>query len=66
MQLLYSADNTNERFIGTQLSLNIEYNPNAFLNFTLEGAWFNAGSFLKEAGTGKDYFYTALTSRARF
>lgn len=66
MQLLYAAEGTTESFIGTQLSSSIDYTPNAFLDFTLEGAWFNAGSFLKEAGTGKDYFYAAFTARVRF
>lgn len=66
MQLLYSGLGTNESFIGTQLSANIEYAPNPFLSFTLESVWFNAGNFLKEAGAGKDYFYAAFTGRIRF
>lgn len=66
MQLLYSADGITESFIGTQLSSSIDYTANAFLDFTLEGAWFNAGSFLKEAGTGKDYYYTAITATLKF
>lgn len=66
MQLLYSAEGTTENFIGTQLSSSIEYTPNGYLSFTLEGAWFDSGAFLKEAGTGKDYFYGALTARLRF
>jgi hypothetical protein len=39
---------------------------NDFLSFTLETGWFNAGSFLKEVGTGKDYFYAALTAQFKF
>ncbi|MEL1244947.1 alginate export family protein [Flavobacterium sp. DGU11] len=66
MQLLYAGTGTAERFIGTQLSANIEYTPDPFLNFTLESAWFNAGSFLEKSGTGKDYFYAAVTGRIRF
>jgi hypothetical protein len=66
MQLLYSGKDTTERFIGSQLISNLDYNPNDFLGFTLETGWFNAGSFLKEVGTGKDYFYAALTAQFKF
>lgn len=66
MQLLYSGKNTTERFIGTQLISNLDYAMNNFLSFTLETGWFNAGSFLKEVGTGKDYFYAALTVQFKF
>jgi hypothetical protein len=66
MQLLYSGDNTTERFIGTQLIANFDYNVNSFLTLSVEGAWFNAGAFLKEAGSGKDYFYSALTAQFKF
>nr|WP_202390729.1 alginate export family protein [Flavobacterium sp. Sd200] len=66
MQLLYSGDHTQSSFIGTQLGSNLEYSPNNYLSFTLEGAWFNAGAFLKEAGSGKDYFYAAFTSQLQF
>ncbi|SEP08789.1 Alginate export [Flavobacterium sp. CF108] len=66
MQLLYSGDNTTERFIGTQLITNFDYNVNPFLTVSIEGAWFDAGAFLKEAGSGKDYFYTALTAQFKF
>lgn len=66
MQLLYSGENTTERFIGSQLISNLEYSANDFLSLTLETGWFNAGSFLKEVGTGKDYFYAALTAQFKF
>ena len=66
MQLLYSGENTTERFIGSQLISNLEYTANDFLSLTLETGWFNAGSFLKEVGTGKDYFYGALTAQFKF
>ena len=66
MQLLYSGENTTERFIGSQLISNLEYTANDFLSLTLETGWFNAGSFLKEVGTGKDYFYAALTAQFKF
>lgn len=66
MQLLYSGKNTTERFIGSQLISNLDYAANDFLAFTLETGWFNAGPFLKEVGTGKDYFYAALTTQFKF
>jgi hypothetical protein len=66
MQLLYSGKNTTERFIGSQLISNLDYTANDFLTLTLESGWFNAGPFLKEAGTGKDYFYAALTAQFKF
>lgn len=66
MQLLYSGQNTTESFIGSQLAATIDYSPSPFLSLTLEGAWFDSGTFLKEAGTGKDYFYSAFTARIRF
>ncbi|MCP2028646.1 hypothetical protein L1276_003816 [Flavobacterium sp. HSC-32F16] len=66
MQLLYSGENTNERFIGSQLISNLDYEANDYLAFTLETGWFNTGSFLKEVGSGKDYFYAALTAQFKF
>ena len=66
MQLLYSGKNTTERFIGSQLISNVNYDMNNHLGFTLETGWFNAGSFLKEVGSGKDYFYAALTAQFKF
>lgn len=66
MQLLYSGEGIQETFVGTQLGADFEYSLNSFLSFTLEGAWFNTGAFLKEAGTGKDYYYTALTTTLKF
>ncbi len=66
MQLLYSGKDTAERFIGSQLISNLNYDMNNHLGFTLETGWFNAGSFLKEVGSGKDYFYAALTAQFKF
>ena len=66
MQLLYSGDGTNSSFIGTQLAADFEYSLNTFVSFALEGAWFGSGSFLKEAGSGKDYLYGAFTTTIKF
>jgi hypothetical protein len=66
MQLLYSGKDTTERFIGSQLISNVNYDLNNHLGFTLETGWFNTGSFLKEVGSGKDYFYAALTAQFKF
>lgn len=66
MQLLYSGNGIAETFIGTQLIADTEYALNPYLSFTLEGGWFDAGSFLKEAGSGKDYYYGAITATLKF
>lgn len=66
MQLLYSGKDSKESFIGTQLAADFEYTANRFLSFTLEGAWFDTGAFLKKAGSGKDYLYAALTAQFKF
>lgn len=66
MQLLYSGKDTNERFIGSQLLSNLNYELNNHFEIKLETGWFNAGSFLKEVGSGKDYFYAALTAQFKF
>ncbi|MHA3789429.1 alginate export family protein [Flavobacterium hauense] len=66
MQLLYSGEGIAETFVGTQLVGDFEYAFNPFFSLTVEGAWFNAGAFLKEAGTGKDYYYAAFTATFRF
>ncbi|QEE50820.1 hypothetical protein FUA48_14905 [Flavobacterium alkalisoli] len=66
VQLLYDGQGLSEKFIGTQLAADINFDVNAFLSLTVEGAWFNSGPFIKEAGTGKDYYYGAFTAQLRF
>ena len=66
MQLLYSGKDSKKSFIGTQLAADFEYTANRFLSFTLEGAWFDTGAFLKEVGLGKDYLYAAFTTQFKF
>lgn len=66
VQLLYESQGLSEKFIGTQLAADINYDVNGFLSLTAEAAWFNAGPFIKEAGTGKDYYYGALTAQFKF
>lgn len=66
VQLLYDGQGLNEKFIGTQLAADISFDVNAFLSLTAEGAWFNSGPFIKEAGTGKDYYYGAFTAQFKF
>ena len=66
IQLLYSGEGIYEKYIGSQLGADIDYNIEPHISMTIEGAWFNAGSFLKAAGQGKDYFYYAFTSAIKF
>lgn len=65
MQLIYNSDST-EKFIGTQPSSSFSYEVNPFLSFTAEVSWFEAGPYVKDAGTGKDVFFTAFTAQLKF
>jgi hypothetical protein len=66
MSLIYSGKNTNDQFIGTQLSAEFNYQLNPFLFFRLEGTWFETGPYLKEVSTGKDILFTAVTTQFKF
>jgi hypothetical protein len=64
--LIYSGKNNSHKPIGKQLTTDLVYIPNNFLYFRGEFTWFNAGSFLKTAGTGKDILFTGITAQLRF
>lgn len=66
MSLIYSGKNSNEQFIGKQLSTNLNYQLNPFVFFKIEGTWFKSGAYLKEVSTGKDIFFTAFTTQLKF
>jgi len=66
MMLIYSGTESKEKFIGKQLALNLSYQPNPYLNLKVEGTWFDAGNYLKDAGTGKDVFFIAATTQLKF
>ena len=64
--LIYSGRNVTSKFIGDQPAFNLTYIPNNFLTFTAEFTWFDAGSYLKEAGAGKDILFTGITTQLKF
>ncbi|MEO7140885.1 MAG: alginate export family protein [Ferruginibacter sp.] len=64
--LIYSGKNTNAQRIGKQLSTDFTYTPNDYLYFRTEFTWFDAGKYLKEAGSGKDIWWMGLTAQLRF
>ncbi|QNA45901.1 alginate export family protein [Lacibacter sediminis] len=66
VSLTYSGKNIPDKLIGQQYSTDIVYTANNFLYFRVEFTWFNAGSFLKAAGTGKDIIFTAFTTQLKF
>jgi hypothetical protein len=64
--LIYSGENTTARFIGDQLGINGEYSFNRHLTVVPEFTWFRAGDFLKQAGPGKDVYFTAVTIQFKY
>jgi len=66
VSLIYSGKNNPHKFIGKQLSADLVYTPNAYLYFRAEFTWFDAGDYLKAAGTGKDILFTGITTQLKF
>jgi len=64
--LTYSGRNITSSYIGDQSAVNLTYSPNNFLSFTMEFTWFDAGSYLKAAGEGKDILFTGITTQLKF
>lgn len=65
VQILYTAQ-SDEKKIGNQLGINLEYNPNGHLSIVPEFTWFQAQDYLKEVGAGEDVFFGALTVQYRY
>lgn len=63
VSLTYSGKNISDKFIGQQYSTDIVYSVNNFLYFRGEFTWFNAGAFIRAAGTGKDILFAAFTTQ---
>jgi hypothetical protein len=66
MSLIYSGKKTTEKDIGKQLAGSLVYTPNNFIYFRTEFTWFDAGKFLKEAGSGKDILFAGITTQLKF
>lgn len=64
--LIYPGRNIAHKFIGGQAAINLSYDVNDFLNLTTEFTWFDAGSYLKSAGAGKDILFTGITTQLKF
>ena len=64
--VLFDNSNSNSSKIGSQLGVQLEYNCSDFLNFTIEGTWFNSEEFIKNVSNGKDIFFTATTITLKF
>jgi Alginate export len=64
--LIYSGKNIAYKFIGQQFSTYLIYTPNNFLYLRGEFTWFEAGKYLKKAGTGKNIVFTGVTAQLKF
>lgn len=64
--VLIFDDNSTSRFIGHQLGLAVEYQPNAFIKLTPEAMWFYPGQYLKDVSPGKQVFFAAFTAQLKF
>jgi hypothetical protein len=60
-----SGAGNSARYVGAQASLTIEWKLNPFLSLTGAYAHFFAGSFLREAGVGRDVDFVAIWMTAR-
>ncbi|WP_316829826.1 alginate export family protein [Pedobacter aquatilis] len=65
-KLIYSGKNVSAKHIGRQIGAELRYSPNKFLYLRQEITWFNAGEFLKQAGTGKDILMFGSTIIFKF
>lgn len=64
--VLIFDENSPNRFIGHQLGMACEYQPNSFLKITPEIMWFYPGAYLKDVSPGKQVFFGAFTTQFKF
>jgi hypothetical protein len=57
---------SNRKSIGTQYALETWYDYNKNLSFAIDGAYFKAGSYVKETGKGLDISYISFKSTFKF
>lgn len=62
----YSGRNTTSNDIGRLFAFYLTHTANRFFDATWELTWFDAGDYLKEAGTGKDILFSAVTLHLKF
>jgi len=65
VQLIYSGKDSENKFIGSQYTCELKYEPTQFLTLKMEGTCFNSGSFIKESGAGKNSLFGGLTFQVR-
>ncbi|WP_298143518.1 alginate export family protein [Flavobacterium sp.] len=65
-RLIYPDANSDEKFIGSQLGTDLEYQFSDFTTLVLEGTWFQTGNYLQDVSTGKDIWFTAFTLQFKF
>lgn len=63
---LYSGEGIHDTFIGKQLATDIQYMPGPFLTLKAELTWFESGTYLKEAGPGKNMLFGGVTATVKF
>jgi len=61
VSVLFDSSTSTATKIGNQLGVSFGYNFNKYLNFTLEGTWFESGAFLRDVSNGRDMLFTAST-----
>ena len=64
--MIYPAGESDARFIGHQLGVDLNYDPNAYLNFLVNPYWFWPGSFIKEKSAGKTIFLIYILAQVKF
>jgi hypothetical protein len=64
--MIYAGYPHEGRFIGDQSSCSFVFTPSIFITCALELKWFNTGSFLKEAGPGKDILFGMAQVQFKF
>jgi len=64
--MIYPAGSFRGKFIGHQISGNIEFVGSDHVFVRTEVTWFHAGEYLKTVGPGKDIFFIGITTRFRF
>lgn len=64
--LLRSAQGSDERFVGTEVSLNVTWEVNSRLTLTSIYSHFQPGTFIRETGQSSDIDYVEFTAQAKF
>jgi hypothetical protein len=64
--LLRGAQGSDERFVGTEVSLNATWDVNGNLALTAIYSHFRPGAFIRDTGPASDIDYVELTAQAKF